>query len=54
MDDIIHTKFNFRARSLDGLFIVDSQNNEYWIWLAIDRATREIVGYFIGDRFKVF
>lgn len=29
---------------------VDSQKNELYIWLAIDRNTREIVGCFVGDR----
>ena len=29
---------------------VDSQKNEIYIWLAIDRNSREIVGCFIGDR----
>ncbi len=29
---------------------VDSKNNEVYIWLAIDRNSREIVGCFIGDR----
>ncbi len=29
---------------------VDSKEKEYYIWLAIDRETREIVGCFVGDR----
>ena len=29
---------------------VNSKNNEYWVWLAIDKSTREIVGCFVGDR----
>ena len=29
---------------------VDNKDNEYWVWLAIDRKTREIVGCYIGDR----
>lgn len=29
---------------------VDSKKNEVYIWLAIDRNSREIVGCFIGDR----
>jgi IS1 family transposase len=29
---------------------VDSKKNEVYIWLAIDRDTREIVGCFVGDR----
>ena len=29
---------------------VDSKKNELYIWLAIDRNTREIVGCFVGDR----
>lgn len=29
---------------------VDNKDNEYWVWLAIDRKTREIVGCYVGDR----
>ncbi len=29
---------------------VDSKNNQVYIWLAIDKKTRQIVGCFIGDR----
>jgi insertion element IS1 protein InsB len=29
---------------------VESKKNEFYIWLAIDRDTREIVGCFVGDR----
>ncbi len=29
---------------------VDSKKTEYYIWLAIDRDTRAIVGCFVGDR----
>ncbi|MEO5377653.1 MAG: IS1 family transposase [Magnetococcus sp. DMHC-6] len=29
---------------------VDNKGNKQWIWLAIDRNTREIVGYHIGKR----
>ena len=29
---------------------LNSKNNEYWVWLAIDKSTREIVGCFVGDR----
>jgi len=29
---------------------VDNKNNEIYIWLAIDKITRQIVGCFIGDR----
>lgn len=29
---------------------VDNKDNKYWVWLAIDRKTREIVGCYIGDR----
>lgn len=29
---------------------VDSKKNEIYIWLAIDRDTREIVGCFVGSR----
>ncbi len=27
---------------------VDNKDNEYWVWLAIDRKTREIVGCYVG------
>ena len=29
---------------------VDSKKNEVYIWLAIDRDSREIIGCFVGDR----
>lgn len=29
---------------------VDDKGNKQWVWLAIDVATREIVGCYIGDR----
>ena len=29
---------------------VDSKGNQQWVWLALDRVTREIVGCHIGDR----
>ena len=29
---------------------IDSKKNEFYIWLAINRNTREIVGCFVGDR----
>ena len=29
---------------------VDYRKNQYWVWLAIDRKTREIVCCYIGDR----
>ena len=29
---------------------VDSKKNDVYIWLAIDRNSREIVGCFVGDR----
>lgn len=31
---------------------VDSKGNQRWIWLAMDRKTREIVGVHVGDRSK--
>ena len=31
---------------------VDKKSNKQWVWLAIDRDTREIVGVHIGDRSK--
>jgi insertion element IS1 protein InsB len=32
---------------------VDNKNNKQWIWLALDRKTREIVGCYIGERGEV-
>jgi insertion element IS1 protein InsB len=32
---------------------VGQKGNKHWIWLAIDRDTREIVGVFVGDRSRV-
>jgi IS1 family transposase len=29
---------------------VDNKGNKEWVWLALDVATREIVGCYIGDR----
>jgi IS1 family transposase len=29
---------------------VANKKNKVWIWLALDRETREIVGYAVGDR----
>lgn len=29
---------------------VGNKNQKYWIWLALDRDTREIVGVYVGDR----
>ena len=29
---------------------VDNKGNKQWIWLAMDRKTREIVGVYIGAR----
>ena len=29
---------------------VGSKNNKQWLWLAIDTETREIVGFFLGER----
>jgi len=29
---------------------VDNKNNKQWIWLALDKETREIVGVYIGER----
>ena len=28
------------------------ENKKYWIWLAIDVETKEIVGVYIGNRYK--
>ncbi len=32
------------------LSFVDDKGNKYWVWLAIDAVTREIVGCYIGAR----
>jgi IS1 family transposase/transposase-like protein len=29
---------------------VDNKGNKQWVWLAMDRETREIIGVYIGDR----
>lgn len=29
---------------------VGDKGNKYWIWIALDRDTRKIVGLYIGDR----
>lgn len=29
---------------------VDNKSNKQWIWLAIDKTTREIVGVYVGER----
>lgn len=29
---------------------VKDKDYQQWVWLAIDRATREIVGCYVGDR----
>jgi len=29
---------------------VGNKNNKLWIWLAIDRETREIIGVYVGSR----
>lgn len=29
---------------------VDNKGNKQWVWLAMDRKTREIIGVHIGDR----
>jgi len=31
---------------------VDNKGNKQWIWLAMDRKTREIVGVYVGNRSK--
>ncbi len=31
---------------------VDNKGNKQWVWLALDVATRAIVGCFMGDRSK--
>ena len=32
---------------------VKSQENKEWIWLALERKSRRIVGMYIGDRSRV-
>jgi hypothetical protein len=29
---------------------VGKSNHKQWIWLALDRDSREVIGYYIGDR----
>ncbi|MBL1178799.1 IS1 family transposase [Pantanalinema sp. GBBB05] len=37
---------------LDELWsFVDKKGNKQWVWLAMDRASREIIGCHVGDRF---
>ncbi|MGK7936567.1 MAG: IS1 family transposase [Xenococcaceae cyanobacterium] len=39
------------TRECDELWsFVDNKDNEYWVWLARDRKTREIIGCYVGDR----
>jgi transposase InsO family protein len=39
------------AVQMDELWsFVDDKGNKQWVWLALDVATREIVGCYIGDR----
>ncbi len=30
--------------------LVDEKGNKQWVWLAMDRASREIIGCHVGDR----
>jgi len=40
-----------QPKSKDELWsFVDDKGNKQWVWLALDVATREIVGCYIGDR----
>lgn len=32
---------------------VGNKENKQWVWLAIDRETREVVGFALGDRSQV-
>jgi IS1 family transposase len=32
---------------------VDDKGNKQWVWLALDVATREIIGCHVGDRSQV-
>lgn len=39
------------AVEMDELWsFVDDKGNKQWVWLALDRATREIIGCHVGDR----
>ncbi|NEQ26160.1 MAG: IS1 family transposase, partial [Microcoleus sp. SIO2G3] len=39
------------AVQMDELWsFVDDKGNKQWVWLALDVATREIVGCYVGDR----
>jgi IS1 family transposase len=43
----------WRVVQMDELWsFVDHKGNKQWVWLALDAASREIVGCFIGDRSK--
>ncbi len=38
------------GRGFDIWSFVGSKNNKQWLWLAIDIETKEIVGFFLGER----
>ena len=52
-----HEKFKFQGKKgkltiqTDELWsFIDNKGNKQWIWLAIDKQTKEIVGVYIGKR----
>lgn len=48
----VSPKFKHRLTvQMDELWsFVQDKDHQQWVWLAIDRATREIVGCYVGDR----
>ena len=68
LQDYVNTKFSLIPRRINvsdkpkGKLIIEcdemwsfvsSKQNKLYIWLAIDRATREIIGCYIGDRTRL-
>ena len=68
LQDYVNTKFSRIPRQINvsdkpkGKLIIEcdemwsfvsSKQNKLYIWLAIDRATREIIGCYIGDRTRL-
>ena len=46
---IIESPKGYRSAYDELWSFVDNKDNEYWVWLASDRKTREIVGCYVGD-----
>ncbi len=45
-----NSMFKPRPRGFHMWSFVGSKNNKQWLWLAIDIETKEIVGFFLGER----